>query len=75
MVAILEPFIDTVVICTLTGLALLTSGVWHEKEVNEFQLADVYVLSELGRKKMSSNAASSIPFTTREVNCPCSTVH
>ena len=26
MVAILEPFIDTVVICTLTGLALLTSG-------------------------------------------------
>ncbi len=45
MVAILEPFIDTVVICTLTGLALLTSGVWHEKEVNEFQLADVYVLS------------------------------
>jgi alanine or glycine:cation symporter, AGCS family len=31
MVSILEPFIDTVIICTLTGMALLTSGVWTEK--------------------------------------------
>lgn len=45
MVAILEPFIDTIVICTLTGLALLTSEAWHEKTENHFQLADAYVLS------------------------------
>ncbi|HBF94925.1 MAG TPA: sodium:alanine symporter family protein, partial [Porphyromonadaceae bacterium] len=31
MVAILEPFIDTIIICFLTGLVLLSSGVWKEK--------------------------------------------
>jgi AGCS family alanine or glycine:cation symporter len=45
MVAILEPFIDTIVVCTLTGLALLTSGVWSEKVENTFQMADTYILS------------------------------
>jgi len=41
MVAILEPFIDTLVICTLTGLTVLASGVWTEKIDNEFQRADL----------------------------------
>jgi alanine or glycine:cation symporter, AGCS family len=31
MVSILEPFIDTLIICTLTGLVILSSGVWKEK--------------------------------------------
>ena len=44
MVAILEPFIDTIVICTLTGLVLLSSGVWAEKHHNIFQRADLIVL-------------------------------
>ena len=44
MVAILEPFIDTVVICTLTGLAIVTSGVWNEKHENSFQYASMKVL-------------------------------
>ncbi|MEJ2384070.1 MAG: sodium:alanine symporter family protein [Xanthomonadales bacterium] len=44
MVAILEPFIDTIVICTLTGLVLLSSGVWAEKHHNIFQRADLVVL-------------------------------
>lgn len=44
MVAILEPFIDTIVICTLTGLALLTSGVWQQKTENTFQMADTIIL-------------------------------
>ncbi|MCG8385635.1 MAG: amino acid carrier protein, partial [Cytophagales bacterium] len=44
MVAILEPFIDTIVICTITGLVLLSSGVWNEKHQNEFQLADLQIL-------------------------------
>jgi len=44
MVSILEPFIDTIVICTITGLVILSSGVWLEKFENEFQRADmVYV--------------------------------
>jgi AGCS family alanine or glycine:cation symporter len=46
MVAILEPFIDTVIICTLTGLALVSSGVWHEKHENKFQFASMKVLDK-----------------------------
>ncbi len=30
VVALLEPFIDTLVICTMTGLVLITSGVWNQ---------------------------------------------
>lgn len=45
MVSILEPFIDTVIICTLTGMALLTSGVWSEKTENTFQQTDILVLN------------------------------
>ena len=41
MVSILEPFIDTIVICTITGLVILSSGVWKEKFENEFQRADM----------------------------------
>ncbi len=44
MVAILEPFIDTIVICFFTGLVLLSSGVWNEKLDNQFQTADIEVL-------------------------------
>ena len=41
MVSILEPFIDTIIICTITGLVILSSGVWKEKFDNEFQRADM----------------------------------
>ena len=44
MVAILEPFIDTIIICTLTGLAIVSSGVWNEKHSNTFQFASMKVL-------------------------------
>lgn len=46
MVAILEPFIDTIIICTLTGLVLLSSGVWTEKIENQFQTADMIFFTE-----------------------------
>ena len=46
MVAILEPFIDTILICTLTGVTLLSSGVWDEKHENQFQFSDLKVLSQ-----------------------------
>ena len=41
MVSILEPFIDTIIVCTITGLVILSSGVWVEKFDNEFQRADM----------------------------------
>ncbi|NQU86241.1 MAG: alanine:cation symporter family protein, partial [Mariniphaga sp.] len=46
LVALLEPFIDTIIICTLTGLVLLSSGVWNEKLDNQFQDTDLIVFAE-----------------------------
>jgi AGCS family alanine or glycine:cation symporter len=40
MVSILEPFIDTLLICTLTGLVILSSGVWTQKFDTEFSPFD-----------------------------------
>jgi AGCS family alanine or glycine:cation symporter len=45
LVAILEPFVDTIIICSLTGLTLLSSGVWKEKIHNRFQFTDLEVLA------------------------------
>lgn len=41
MVSLLEPFIDTIVICTLTGLVILSSGVWNQKHQNDFARTDM----------------------------------
>ncbi|MGB4247406.1 MAG: sodium:alanine symporter family protein [Pseudohongiellaceae bacterium] len=45
MVALLEPFIDTIIICTVTGLVILSSGVWNEKHVNTFSRSDIEIVS------------------------------
>lgn len=45
MVSILEPFIDTIIICTLTGLVILSSGVWKEKHDNVFDRSDMTFLA------------------------------
>ena len=44
-VSILEPFVDTLIICTLTGLVILASGVWTEKYENEFERTSTYYIS------------------------------
>ena len=43
--SILEPFIDTIMICTLTGLVILSSGVWTEKFNNSFERTSMYIVS------------------------------
>lgn len=45
MVSILEPFLDTIIICTLTGLVILSSGVWTEKIENDFQQFDTQFIA------------------------------
>jgi AGCS family alanine or glycine:cation symporter len=45
MVSILEPFIDTIIICTITGLVILSSGVWKDKHLNTFDRTDMYILA------------------------------
>ncbi len=49
VVALLEPFIDTLVVCTMTGLVIVSTGVWEQRHdvpftsnalEAEFELAD-----------------------------------
>ena len=46
MVSILEPFIDTIIICTITGLVILSSGVWTEKFENRFEQSSMCYLED-----------------------------
>lgn len=56
MVAILEPFIDTIIICFLTGITILSSGVWNKEFENRFQSADTTVLQgKLDQTSKSDN--------------------
>ncbi len=57
MVAILEPFIDTIIICFLTGMVLLSSGVWNEKVANQFQRTDMVVLAARYDERNAADAA------------------
>ena len=52
MVAILEPFIDTIIICMLTGMVVLSSGIWTEKVENQFQTADMIFLNQVYDEKI-----------------------
>jgi len=39
VVALLEPFIDTIVICSMTGLVILLTGVWSDRLPSELDLS------------------------------------
>ena len=39
VVALLEPFIDTIIICTMTGLLIIMTGVWHDRFETEITLS------------------------------------
>lgn len=45
LVSLLEPFIDTLCICTLTGLVILSTGVWSQKFDNEFVHGDTEIVA------------------------------
>lgn len=62
MVSILEPFIDTIVICTITGLVILSSGVWKEKFDNEFQRADMRFVAGAFEESNVEDAAQLFSF-------------
>jgi len=38
VVALLEPFIDTIVVCTMTGLVIISTGVWDTKHPTNINL-------------------------------------
>ncbi len=54
-VSILEPFIDTLIICTLTGLVILSSGVWTEKFENKFEKSSMFIIEGIYRENENGN--------------------
>ena len=44
VVSILEPFIDTIVVCSVTALVILSSGVWTQKFDTTFAKTDMVIV-------------------------------
>lgn len=45
MVSILEPFIDTLVVCSVTALVILSSGAWIQKYDNTFERSSMAIFA------------------------------
>ena len=45
MVSILEPFIDTIVVCSVTALVILSSGAWIQKYENTFERSSMAIFA------------------------------
>lgn len=48
LVAMIEPFIDTIVVCTITAIVILASGVWEQEGLNGVTLTATAFVKELG---------------------------
>jgi alanine or glycine:cation symporter, AGCS family len=70
LVALLEPFIDTIIICTLTGLVIISSGVWNEKLDNRFQETDLIVLENKYSEKDKSDKKQLYKFLAGKTELP-----
>jgi AGCS family alanine or glycine:cation symporter len=63
VVALLEPFIDTIVICTMTALVIISTGVWKDRVPTALTLAEgdvSYVLAEADGSTKKVEAPSPI---------------
>lgn len=66
MVALLEPMIDTLIICTLTGLVILSTGVWNDKQPGELPInrqSDFVVIHPGAEVQLNGRVASSDRFS------------
>tara|TARA_Y100000310_G_scaffold340563_1_gene436795 strand:- start:64602 stop:65915 length:1314 start_codon:yes stop_codon:yes gene_type:complete len=48
LVAMIEPFIDTIVVCTITAMVILASGVWQNEGLNGVTMTTTAFIAELG---------------------------
>ena len=48
LVAMIEPFIDTIVVCTITAMVILVSGVWQDESLNGVTMTTTAFIKELG---------------------------
>ncbi len=70
LVALLGPLIDTIIICMLTGMVILSSGVWNEKFENQFQKADLIVLSGSYSENSQEDKKQLMDFMTENADLP-----
>ena len=48
LVAMIEPFIDTIVVFTITAMVILASGVWQDESLNGVTMTTTAFIKELG---------------------------
>ena len=61
MVSILEPFIDTIVVCSITALVILSSGVWTQKFDTTFSKTDMVILEGVYSDEKNVDGSYSYP--------------
>ena len=61
VVSILEPFIDTIVVCSVTALVILSSGVWTQKFDTTFAKTDMVILDGIYSDKKNDDGSYVYP--------------
>lgn len=64
VVALLEPFIDTLIVCTITGLVIVSTGAWdmyHPATVNPAEDTYSYVISEVHESETTLHFSDGVP--------------
>ena len=68
VVSILEPFIDTIVVCSVTALVILSSGVWTQKFDTTFSKTDMIILEGTYSDQKDTNGKYLNPDHIEELN-------
>ncbi len=68
VVSILEPFIDTLVVCSVTALVILSSGVWTQKFDTTFSKTDMIILQGTYSDQKDTNGKYLNPDHIEELN-------
>ena len=64
MVAMLGTFIDTIIVCTITGMVIITSGAWTSGESGAALTSDAFALGIPGGNYVVAVALAVFAFTT-----------
>ena len=67
VVSILEPFIDTIVVCSVTALVILSSGVWTQKFDTTFAKTDMIILDGIYSDKKNDDGSYVYPDQINEL--------
>ena len=68
VVSILEPFIDTIVVCSVTALVILSSGVWTQKFDTNFSKTDMVILEGIYSDEKNIDGDYLYPKQINELN-------